>query len=46
MKKINNIVVEKIKTPFENQIIKHKNMFNNAYPNIFISAKKGSGKWT
>lgn len=45
-KQINDIKVKPIKTLFNDKIIKHKEMFNNAYPNIFISSKKNSGKST
>jgi hypothetical protein len=46
MIKINNLKVKPLKTEFTEKKIKHAEMFNNAYPNIFISAKKNSGKST
>lgn len=46
IQKINDFVIKPIKDDKESKIIKHKKLFNDKYPNIFISASKGSGKST
>lgn len=46
VKKLNNFEVKPIKEIKEKKIIKHDFLFNDKYPNIFISASKGSGKST
>ena len=45
-KQINDIKVKPLKSLFDDKTIKHREMFNNGYPNIFISSKKHSGKST
>lgn len=46
IQKINNIKIKPIKDEKDKKIIKHKSMFDDKYPNIFIWASKGSGKST
>lgn len=46
VQKINNFTIKPIKDDKDKKIIKHKELFNDKYPNIFISASKGSGKST
>lgn len=44
--KINNLQIKPVKDDKDKKIIKHQQMFDDKYPNIFISASKGWGKWT
>lgn len=46
IQKVNNLEIKPVKTEINNKKIKHQSIFNDAYPNIFISASKGSGKST
>lgn len=46
IKKISDFEIKPIKQDKNKKIIKHSFLFNDEYPNIFISASKGSGKST